>query len=208
MTPAQVRMAKRNNVHMALEIAREARQIHGGMGYVEETGAAQHYRDARILAIYEGTNGIQAADLAGRKILGDEGREIRKLISELREVCAGMQGDEALATIADSVSSGLDQLEQGVDWLLANAMSHPAALGASSFNLLMLTGTVLGAAYLAKGAAAASAAGGTDPGFLKEKVATTAFYCAHVLPRAQGYLAAMRADPEVTMALPAEAFLD
>lgn len=183
-------------------------QIHGGMGYVEETGAAQHYRDARILAIYEGTNGIQAADLAGRKVLGDEGQEIRKLIGELREVCAGMRDDEALAAIADAVSAGLDQLEQGVEWLLANAMSHPAALGASSFNMLMLTGTVLGAAYLAKGVAAASAAGGTDANFLKEKVATTAFYCAHVLPRAQGYLAAMTADPGITMALPAEAFLD
>jgi hypothetical protein len=81
-------------------------------------------------------------------------------------------------------------------------------LGASSFNMLMLAGTVLGAAYLAKGIATAKAAGGTDAGFLNEKVATTAFYCAHVLPRAQSYLAAMTADPAVTMALPAEAFLD
>jgi alkylation response protein AidB-like acyl-CoA dehydrogenase len=184
-------------------------QVHGGMGYVEETGAAQHYRDARILPIYEGTNGIQAADLAGRKVLGDEGREIRKLIGELRETCAGMQGDEALAAIAASVSAGLDQLEQGVDWILANAMSDPAALGASSFDFLMLAGTVLGGALLARGAAAAVAdTGGTDAGFAKEKVATTAFYCTHVLPRAHGYLAAMTADPAITMALPAEAFLD
>jgi len=184
-------------------------QVHGGMGYVEETGAAQHYRDARILPIYEGTNGIQAADLAGRKVLGDEGREIRKLVGELRETCAGMQGDEALAAIAASVGAGLDQLEQGVDWILANAMSDPAALGASSFNFLMLAGTVLGGALLARSAAAAVAdTGGTDAGFAKEKVATTAFYCTHVLPRAHGYLAAMTADPAITMALPAEAFLD
>ena len=184
-------------------------QIHGGMGYVEETGAAQHYRDARILPIYEGTNGIQAADLAGRKVLGDEGREIRKLIGELRETCAGMQGDDALAAVAASVSAGLDQLEQGVDWILANAMSDPAALGASSFNFLMLAGTVLGGALLARGAAAAVAdTGGTDAGFAREKVATAAFYCTHVLPRAHGYLAAMTADPAITMALPAEAFLD
>jgi alkylation response protein AidB-like acyl-CoA dehydrogenase len=184
-------------------------QVHGGMGYVEETGAAQHYRDARILQIYEGTNGIQAADLAGRKVLGDEGREIRKLIGELRETCAAMKNSESLATIADSVNGGLDQLERGVDWLLANGMSDPAAIGASSFNLLMLAGTVLGGALLAKGAAAAIAdPDGTDAGFAKEKVATTAFYCAHVLPRAHGYLAAMTSDPAITMALPAEAFLD
>ena len=184
-------------------------QIHGGMGYVEETGAAQHYRDARILPIYEGTNGIQAADLAGRKVLGDEGREIRRLIAELRELCAGMQDHETLAPIAAAVGTGVDQLEQGVDWLVANAMSDPHGVGAASFNLLMLAGTVLGGAYLAKGAAAAvSDASGTDPEFAKQKVATTAFYCAHVLPRAQGYLAAMTADPAITMALPAEAFLD
>jgi acyl-CoA dehydrogenase len=184
-------------------------QIHGGMGYVEETGAAQHYRDARILQIYEGTNGIQAVDLAGRKVLGDEGREIRKLIDELRQACSAMRDDEALAAIADSVNGGLDQLEQGVDWLLENAMADPAAIGAASFNLLMLTGTVLGGAYLAKAAAAAvSDASGTDANFAREKLATTAFYCAHVLPRAHGYLAAMTSDPGITMALPAEAFLD
>jgi hypothetical protein len=179
------------------------------MGYVEETGAAQHYRDARILQIYEGTNGIQAVDLAGRKVLGDEGREIRKLIDELRQACSAMRDDEALAAIADSVNGGLDQLEQGVDWLLENAMADPAAIGAASFNLLMLTGTVLGGAYLAKAAAAAvSDASGTDANFAREKLATTAFYCAHVLPRAHGYLAAMTSDPGITMALPAEAFLD
>jgi len=178
------------------------------MGYVEETGAAQHYRDARILPIYEGTNGIQAADLAGRKVLGDEGREMRGLIGELRDTCAGMQGNDALATIASAIGAGLDQLEQGIDWLLANAMKSPEALGASSYNFLMLSGTVLGGAYLAKGAAAALADTSTDATFATEKVATTAFYCAHVLPRAHGYLAAMAADPAITMALPAEAFLD
>ena len=184
-------------------------QVHGGMGYVEETGAAQHYRDARILAIYEGTNGIQAADLAGRKVLGDEGREIRRLIGELRALCAGMQGEEALTSIATSVSAGVDQLEQGVDWLLENAMSDPHVIGAASFNLLMLSGTVLGGAYLAKSAAAAIADNsGTDAEFAQQKVATTAFYCAHVLPRAQAYLAAMTAEPAITMAVPAEAFLD
>ena len=182
-------------------------QIHGGMGYVEETGAAQHYRDARILPIYEGTNGIQAADLAGRKVLGDEGQEIRRLIGELRETCASMRDDDALAPIADSVDAALDQLEQGVAWLLANAMSQPAALGAASFNLLMLAGTVLGGAYLAKAAAIASSASSkTDAKFAAEKRATAAFYCAQVLPRAHGYLAAMTADPDITMAIPAESF--
>jgi acyl-CoA dehydrogenase len=181
-------------------------QIHGGMGYVEETGAAQHYRDARILTIYEGTSGIQAADFSGRKVLADEGRELGKLIGELRETCASMQ-DAALAPIAEAVGAGLDRLEQGAAWLGANAMTDPATVGAASFNFMMLAGTVLGAAYLAKGAAAAGG-GDVDKNFAAEKLATTAFYCAHVLPRAGGYLAAMTADPALTMAIPAESFAD
>ncbi|RZV39377.1 MAG: acyl-CoA dehydrogenase [Chromatiales bacterium] len=182
-------------------------QIHGGMGFVEETGAAQYYRDARILTIYEGTSGIQAGDLAGRKVLADEGRELSALISELRELCDSMQGDDALAGIAQSVRAGLGQLEEGMNWLIANAASGPTTTGAASFNLLMLAGTVLGGAYLAKSAAiATSASSSANEAFGKTKLATAAFYCAHVLPRAHGYLAAMMADPELTMAIAADSF--
>ena len=182
-------------------------QIHGGMGFVEETGAAQYYRDARILTIYEGTSGIQAGDFAGRKILADEGRELSALIGELRALCDSMQGDDALAGIAESLRTGLDQLEQGMNWLIANAESSPSATGAASFNLLMLAGTVLGGAYLAKSAAIAiSDSSSANASFGKKKLATAAFYCAHVLPRAHGYLAAMSADPDLTMAIAADSF--
>ena len=182
-------------------------QIHGGMGFVEETGAAQYYRDARILTIYEGTSGIQAGDFAGRKILADEGRELSALIGELRELCDAMQGDDALAGIAESVRIGLGQLEEGMNWLIANAASGPATTGAASFNLLMLAGTVLGGAYLAKSAAiATSASSSANKAFGEKKLATAAFYCAHVLPRAHGYLAAMTSDPDLTMAIAADSF--
>lgn len=182
-------------------------QIHGGMGFVEETGAAQYYRDARILTIYEGTSGIQAGDFAGRKILADEGRELGMLIGELRELCDSMQDNAALAGIAGSVLGGLDQLEEGMNWLIANAGSGPAVAGAASFNLLMLAGTVLGGAYLAKSAAiATSPASSAGEGFGKAKLATAAFYCAHVLPRAHGFLAAMTADADLTMAIAPDAF--
>jgi alkylation response protein AidB-like acyl-CoA dehydrogenase len=182
-------------------------QIHGGMGYVEETGAAQHYRDARILTIYEGTSGIQANDFAGRKTLGDEGRELGRLIAELREMAKELGDNPALEDVARAVSDSLDLLEQGGQWIVANAMSHPSALGAASFNYMMLAGTVLGGAYLAKAAGiASSGASDVDQDFAAEKRATAAFYSAHVLPRALGYLAAMTANPEITMALPAEAF--
>ena len=182
-------------------------QIHGGMGFVEETGAAQHYRDARILTIYEGTSGIQAGDFAGRKVLGDEGRELGLLIGELRELCDSMQSDDQLANIAQALRGGLDQLEEGMNWLIANGTSTPATMGSASFNLMMLAGTVLGGAYLAKAAAIGlSDASSASESFGNRKLATAAFYCAHVLPRAHGFLAAMTSDPDLTMAIPADSF--
>ena len=182
-------------------------QIHGGMGFVEETGAAQYYRDARILTIYEGTTGIQAGDFAGRKILADEGHELTALIVELRELCDSMQSDERLAPLAQAVRDGLAQLEEGMQWLIANGTSSPAAMGSASFNLLMLAGTVLGGAYLAKAAAIAiSESSSASESFGKNKLATAAFYCAHVLPRAHGFLAAAMSDADLTMAIAADSF--
>ena len=190
------------------EIAQETTslgiQVHGGMGFVEETGAAQHYRDARVLPIYEGTNGIQAADFVGRKILSNEGREIRALIAELRDTCDALAADDALKGTADPLRRALDELEQGVGWLIENAAQEPTAVATASFNLLMLAGTVLGGAFLARAALAARSAGDFDAAFIDAKVATTRFYCAHMLPRSSGFLAAATAAPDLTMALSAE----
>ncbi|MDJ0712108.1 MAG: acyl-CoA dehydrogenase [Woeseiaceae bacterium] len=181
-------------------------QIHGGMGFVEETGAAQHYRDARILTIYEGTSGIQAGDFTGRKVLADEGQELRALLGEWRDYFAGAD-DDALQDVVAAVMAGFDQLESGLDWLLANAMSSQATPGAASFNFMMLAGTTVAGACLAKAAAiATSGESSQDEAFGREKLATAAFYCAHVLPRAHGFLSAMTADPDITMAIPVESF--
>lgn len=179
-------------------------QIHGGMGFVEETGAAQHYRDARVLPIYEGTNGIQAGDFVGRKILANEGRDIAALIQELRETRDALAGDDALKDTAAPLGQALDELERGVNWLVDNAAANPTAAATASFNLLMLAGTVFGGAFLAQTALAGRAAGDTDKAFLDAKLATTRFYCAHMLPRAGGFLVAATAAPETTMALPVE----
>ena len=194
------------NTETAQEVTSLGVQIHGGMGYVEETGAAQHMRDARILPIYEGTTGIQALDFAGRKILGDGGREIKSLIGELQNTCDAMEKDDALQSVGRDVRRGLEQLEQGVDWLLANATDNPAAIGTASVNLLMLGGIVFGGAFLAKATLASrSDEGGVDAAFADSKLATTRFYCGHVMPRAHGYLAAATADPGTTMDLDVEA---
>ena len=190
------------------EIAQETTslgiQVHGGMGFVEETGAAQHYRDARVLPIYEGTNGIQAADFVGRKILANEGREIGVLIAELRKTCDALAADDALTGTADPLRRALDELEQGVGWLIENAAQNPTAVATASFNLLMLAGTVLGGAFLARAALEARSAGDFDATFIDAKVATTRFYCAHMLPRSSGFLAAATAAPDLTMALSVE----
>jgi acyl-CoA dehydrogenase len=190
------------NTETAQEVTSLGVQIHGGMGYVEETGAAQHMRDARILPIYEGTTGIQALDFAGRKVLGDEGREVGLLIGELRGACDAMEKDDALQSVGRDVRQGLEQLEQGVAWLRDNATENPAAIGTASVNLLMLAGVVLGGAYLAKATLALRSDGeSVDAAFADTKLATTRFYCTHVLPRAHGYLAAATADPGATMDL-------
>ncbi len=187
----------------AQEITSLGIQVHGGMGYVEETGAAQHYRDARILPIYEGTNGIQGGDFVGRKIIANEGRDIRALIDELGATCDGLDADDDLAEVGAAVRRGLDDLAQGVDWLLENGTTDPVAAGTSAVDLLMLAGVALGGAVLAKATLSAKAAGESGA-FLTNKVATLKFYCSHVLPRTSGYLAAATADPHDTMAIAAE----
>ena len=187
----------------AQEVTSLGIQVHGGMGYVEETGAAQHLRDARILPIYEGTTGIQGGDFAGRKILADEGREIGALVTELKDTCDALATDGDLASVGTDIRAGLEQLEDGVSWLLANGTTNPIAMGGACVNLMMLAGVVFGGAILAKATLAAKAAG-EDATFMANKVATLHFYCAHVLPRAGAFLAAASADPDGTMAVPAD----
>ena len=179
-------------------------QIHGGMGYVEETGAAQHMRDARILTIYEGTTGIQAGDLAGRKILADEGREAKMLISEMRALDADLTG-ERFATIRASLKSGVDDLEAAVDWVLENAPKDPNAPGSASVNLLMLFGTVIGGYQMARAAlAVANGAAADDAAFATAKQQTADFYATHILSRSAGFRAAATAGSDIVMAISEE----
>ena len=117
-------------------------QVHGGMGYVEETGVAQHYRDARITAIYEGTNAIQANDLVGRKLLRDSGAGLAALMDEMQATSSNSASE-----LAGTFDAALDQLQVSADFILAQANSSPHFVGAVSFNFLMQMGYVLGAWY-------------------------------------------------------------
>lgn len=169
---------------IGVDLASTGIQIHGGMGYVEETGAAQYLRDARIAPIYEGTNGIQAMDLVGRKLLRDDGAAMHELIADMRATADG-GGDDANPHPA--LARGLDALEQATAALLAEERD---AVMANAFNYLLLCGTVIGGWYAARIADTAKNAlqGGSDEvDFYEARIACARFYVAQVLPKAQGY---------------------
>jgi len=165
-------------------------QIHGGMGFIEETGAAQYYRDARILTIYEGTTAIQANDLVGRKTARDAGKTAKGIIAQIRkteqELSKLEQGD--LAAIRNQLAAGSKALEEVVDFVVANAKVDIRAVYAGSVPYLKLAGTVLAGWNMARAALAAQAkiaAGDTDP-FYTAKIATARFYADHILSLAPG----------------------
>ena len=159
-------------------------QVHGGMGFIEETGAAQHLRDARITTIYEGTTGIQAADLVGRKLVGDGGAAARSLLATMRGI------EPALVSVPEfekTYGPALGDLEQATAWLLQTAMENPQLPAAASGCYLELWGIVAGGWLMARSALAAQAklaAGEGDEAFYSAKVATAKYYASHVLPGA------------------------
>jgi acyl-CoA dehydrogenase len=173
---------------VAQELTSIGVQIHGGMGFVEETGAAQHMRDARILTIYEGTTGIQALDFVGRKIMSDEGRAMKALIEEMKSLDAELRGDERLAEIASALSEGVQQLESASAWLLEQGPLDPNAAGSASVNMLMLAGVVVGGWQMARAALAiTNGAASDDPSFATAKLLTVGFYALHIMPKARAY---------------------
>jgi len=193
----------------ALEATTHGIQVHGGMGYVEETGVAQFYRDARIAPIYEGTNAIQAIDLVGRKLLRDGGATVSAFVSDMRAVDAPLaNAGDALAVVRSALARGLDELVQSSTYILTAEKKDPELISAVAFNYLMLIGTVIGGWQLARGALVAieQLAAGGDKAFLEAQVVMARFYAEQVLPRCTGYAAAIRAGSGSMMALSAENF--
>ena len=169
-----------------VQVASEGVQLHGGMGFIEETGAAQHYRDARILPIYEGTNGVQAIDLVGRKISKDGGvvaRELFKLI-DADIAHARESGDTALA---DAVAAGLEHLTAATDWVVATMAENPDRVLAQATTFQKLFGTVTGAWQMLRQASGAKArldSGEGDATWLEAKRTSADFYMRQELPLA------------------------
>jgi 3-(methylsulfanyl)propanoyl-CoA dehydrogenase len=186
MTP----VVKGWSTETGIEIASLGIQIHGGMGYVEETGAAQHWRDARITTIYEGTTGIQANDLIGRKIIRDQGRTVRIVLEEMRRFVGELESpDASLLAIKNSLTQGIDSLAAATDYILANYQTGARKVMFGAVPFLKLFGIVAGGWQLARGAkisVARLAEGKGDPAFYKAKVATARFYADHLLAAAPG----------------------
>ena len=187
------------------EVASLGVQVHGGMGFIEETGAGQYFRDARILPIYEGTNGIQALDLVARKTLADKGRAMDRLLDEMYDsVTEVRQQDSSLRPAADLVGGAIGALVGAKALLLTMSKDDVYLPGAISFNYLMLMGTVCGAWQMLQAAQIAEtrlAEGVGDANFYTAKLVTAHFYIDQILPRHLGYVAMIEAGSHSTMAL-------
>jgi alkylation response protein AidB-like acyl-CoA dehydrogenase len=183
---------------LGVELASIGLQVHGGMGYVEETGVAQYLRDSRISPIYEGTNGIQAIDLVLRKVPMRGGGVVSDLLAQMEalgpELAAA--GPE-LAGIAPALADGISVLREATGWMLSRGQAEPNDALAGATPYLRLSGLVIGGWLMARSALAASRllrdAGGSDAVFLQEKIATARFYAGQLLPQAAGLLPAVTA---------------
>jgi len=200
-----VPIVKGFSTEMSLEVTSLGVQVHGGMGFIEETGAAQYYRDARILTIYEGTTAIQANDLIGRKTVRDGGQTARAVLARVRQTLAEMPADGGdLQAIAARLTEGVQALSDAIDHLVAQGKGDARAVYAGSVPYLMLSGTVLAGWQMARAALAAQrllASADADTAFLKAKIGTARFYADHVLSRSSAYCAAIVAGAAGTLAL-------
>ncbi|WP_374277062.1 acyl-CoA dehydrogenase C-terminal domain-containing protein [Azonexus sp.] len=198
------------STEQGVELSSNALQVFGGVGFVEETGAAQYYRDSRITTIYEGTTAIQANDLVGRKLAREKvpGAAMKALIAEMSADAAAIAGNAQLATIAVNLKNGIDSLSTAADWILANYESAPAAVHAGSVPFLKLTGIVVGGWLMAKSAAIAAKhlAEGSSDDFYKAKLATAGYFAAHQLPFAAAYAAEITGGSDSVFALPENLF--
>ncbi|MBI1200051.1 MAG: acyl-CoA dehydrogenase [Phenylobacterium sp.] len=173
-------IAKAWSTDVGVEVASMGVQVHGGMGFIEETGAAQHYRDARIAPIYEGTNGIQAIDLIGRKVRANGGETMRALCAEMATTAQALADAPGLAPVGRRLAVGVAALERATDWLLG-ASNDEALTAATPY--LKLAGDVTGGWIL--GRQALEAAGSDDP-WLVAKAATARLYASQVLSVSPG----------------------
>jgi hypothetical protein len=193
---------------MGYKVATDAQQVYGGHGYIAEWGMEQYVRDARIAMIYEGTNGVQAMDLIGRKLPAKGGAAIQGFLAMLQEEAdaarAGPQGP-----LAESLGFASAELQAATMWLMQNGFANPNNAGAGAVPYMHLMGTVcLGLMWLRMAVAAQRQidVGEGDRAFLDAKIITARFYFDRIAPRAVGLRREIEGGAEAMMALPVEAF--
>ena len=180
------------STEMGIEVTSLGVQIHGGMGFIEETGAAQYYRDSRISAIYEGTTGIQANDLVGRKVGREGGQTMLALIVEMQKLLPLLDGanDVHLKAFGKQLAAGISELKRATEWIVTMWGADQGAVGAGAVHYLKLAGTVCGGWMMGRSALVAAkqlADGSSDLAFLKAKILTTRFYGDHIITLATGF---------------------
>ena len=198
------------STEIGIEVASTGVQVHGGMGYMEETGAAQHLRDSRISTIYEGTTGIQANDLIGRKMARDGGAAFQSVIRMMRALDENLaqQGNEHLAAIHRRFTASVDALAAAGEWIVATYSTDVRAASASAVPFLMLFGIVAGGWQMGRAALVAQTrieGGDSDP-FYPTKIITARFFADHQLSKAEGLASSVTAGALGTMALPEDQF--
>ncbi|MBP7536039.1 acyl-CoA dehydrogenase [Ottowia beijingensis] len=205
-----VPLVKGYSTEMSLEATDLGVQVHGGMGFIEETGAAQYYRDAKILTIYEGTSAIQANDLVGRKTARDGGQTAKAIAAQIeateKELAAGSADAQAVARRLKAARQAFIDV---VDFIAAQAKADPNAAYAGSVPYMLLAGNLVAGWQLGRAllvAEKALAGGSNDAGFMKAKIATARFYADHILTRAPGTRDAIVEGADSVMALPMDAF--
>jgi len=191
------------------DIATNAQQVYGGHGYIEEWGMEQYVRDVRISMIYEGTNGVQAMDLVGRKLAANGGRAVQTLFKVVGEEVAAAKSDPATADLAARLEKANGELQAATMWFLQNGMTNPNNVGAGAHSYMHLMGIVaVGLMWLRMAAAAAKlkAAGEGDAAFLDAKLTTARYFAERIMPDAGALRRKIEGGAEALMALPPEMF--
>jgi hypothetical protein len=190
------------------QVCSDAMQIHGGSGFTEHFPVSQYLRDVRIALIYEGTNGVQALDLVGRKLAAEGGRGVMTFFAEVDAFVEANEADAGLKPFTEGLAKAKAELQEATMWLMQNGLANPDNAGAASSNYLQLFGLTALAymwSLMAKTAQERLAGGATDP-IYGQKVTVGRYYIERILPETSSHLAKVKTGAELMMALPAEAF--
>jgi hypothetical protein len=205
-----VPLVKGFSTEMSLIVTSLGVQVHGGMGFIEETGAAQHYRDARILTIYEGTTAIQANDLVGRKTARDGGRVARAIAAQIEQTegALAQRGSDDARAVAKRLTAARKAFLDVVGFIVQQGKGSPNAVFAGSVPYLMLAGNLVAGWQMGRSLLAAEdlLREGQDPEFLRAKIATARFYADHILAQVPGVRDSIVEGADSVTALPEAAF--